>query len=73
MNKKTWRLVEHSEHENQSATLMAQPRTHGQIYALKINNVFDQYYYDTNQAFNALERWEVSVGKLPSNYRPEEI
>jgi hypothetical protein len=68
-----WHLVEHSAKDGQEATLMRTSRHGRDVYALKINGSFDNYYYNSNDAFNALERWEVKQGLAPKDYKPEVI
>lgn len=68
-----WHQVEKSgSHDN--CYVLEKASRHGiEIYRILINWEFDNYYYNSNDAFNALERWEVRQGILPKTYKPEKI
>lgn len=74
-----WELVEESKAQDGSCAILMKSRViHGTVYAFKTAKpgeeyLFNNYYYDSNQAFNALESWEVSKGILPKEYNPELI
>lgn len=69
-----YKLVEKSEHNGQEAMLLKKVTMHlNTVYAFTINGRWSNYYYNSDAAFNALERWEVSVGKLPKSYDPKRI
>lgn len=68
-----WHLVEEST-KNKNTCRLERTSRHGRdTYRILINGDFDNYYYNSNDAFNALERWEVRNDILPSTYCPEEI
>ncbi len=53
-----WHLVEESKSGNNSFTLCRASRHGREVFLAKINGEFNNYYYNSNDAFNALERWK---------------
>lgn len=80
MTRSKFELVEESRHGDQSAALFRRRVVNNTVYMLIFNGGPNHivggdtsYHYSTDEAFNALERWEVKVGKLPKDYNPEAI
>lgn len=74
-----WEVVEDKQSPDgtQSACLWRKRVVNNTVYRFKAwkgsEQVKELHLYGTNEAFNALEHWEVSVGILPKSYDPEAI
>jgi len=77
MHSNHWQIVETSRSNSGTiASLFRRSRFGSNLYKIVSNDLPDgeyntNLYYSSDQAFNALEAWEVRNGILPKDYNPE--